>query len=174
MYHLIVAILSIALMGFATVAQIQYVNPQAMLASGWQKTLLNDLENFEQGFSLYRQANTSVVTTVTESEGVITETTDVNFQRPTSINDLRGYVTPPSTAEGVDWTIGTAADGVYVCLQGSFPAPLAMAVNNLKRTHYSDGAFGAKLHYNSDCGAAITSSGVSMQNMAVTYWLLAP
>lgn len=174
MYHLIVAVLSIALMGLATVAQVQYVNPQAMLASGWQRTLLNDLENFEQGFSLYRKSNTSVVTTVNDAGGVITETTDINFLRPASLNDLRGYVTPPSSPDGVAWSLVSAGDAVYVCLSGSFPAPLALAVRNLKRTHFSDGGFGAKLHYNDDCGAAASSSTVNMQNMAVTYWLLSP
>lgn len=174
MYHLIIAVISIALMGFATSAQVQYINPQAILAAEWKNTLERDLKNLEDGFLSYKKLNTRYYEeTTTNGSGENITQVLMDFNPPSDITDLSSFITPPAAPGNLTWSFGSGGQGFYYCLQGDFPSPVSRAARDLKANFGGSAALMSKYHVHDSCGAA-ASVTPSSSNMAITYWVMYP
>ena len=164
MFHLILTVMSIALMAMLGTATATYLNPEAVRVSEWQQRLETTFLHLEKGYQSYVRAGTTHIRQNSyDAEGNLDAYWfEEVFSATAPIED---FVTPPYMPGNTTWDFSTGNGGVYFCMHGQFAEEPGKAATNLLAM------FGPQYVVSNSCGAQVSSDPSSYSNMAVTYWV---
>ncbi|WP_075881805.1 hypothetical protein [Vreelandella massiliensis] len=164
MFHLILTVMSIALMAMVATASVTYLNPSAVRVAEWQERLETTFLHLDEGYKAYRRAGTTMVRQNDyNADGDLIGFWYNEVFSPTA--PIEHFVKPPYMPTGTSWDFSTQDGGTYFCMHGDFSTEPAKAASNLIDL------FGSSYVVNDSCGAKSSSEPSSTSSMAVTFWV---